>query len=159
MEALRERPKGAELLVAGDLNIKYLAPEGDQREEDIAAALATGGMEDMAPHFLQQRRRWYRDRRTWSMIRKGREAMSRTDYILGTDRRLIRNVSVRDPRHNSDHYMVMGCLPSASLTKHKRCLRGRKKLPLRQPTKQTREDNAFAALQRAFPKANTWEAR
>ena len=38
-----------------------------------------------------------------------------TDYILGTDRRLFGNVSVRDPRHNSDHYLVLGCLRSASL--------------------------------------------
>ena len=40
-EALRERPKGAELLVAGYLNINFAAPEGDRREEDIAATLAT----------------------------------------------------------------------------------------------------------------------
>ena len=38
---------------------------------------------------------------------------SRTNYILGTDRRLFRNVAVRDPRHNLDHYMVLGFLPSA----------------------------------------------
>ena len=49
----------------------------------------------------------------WGMLRKGQEVRSRTDYILGTDRRLFRNVTVRDPRHNSDHYMVLGCLPSA----------------------------------------------
>ena len=47
------------------------------------------------------------------MLRKGREVRSQTDYILGTDRRLFRNVAVRDPRHNLDHYMVLGCLPSA----------------------------------------------
>ena len=34
------------------------------------------------------------------------------------------NVSVWDPRHNSDHYMVLGCLPSASLTNHKQYLGG-----------------------------------
>ena len=41
VEALRERPKGAELLVTGDLNINFTAPEGDRREEDIAETLAT----------------------------------------------------------------------------------------------------------------------
>ena len=46
------------------------------------------------------------------MIQKGREVRSQTDYILGTDRRLFRNVAVQDPRHNSDNYMVLGCLPS-----------------------------------------------
>ena len=52
VEALREHPKGAELLVAGDLNINFAAPEGDRREEDIAATFATEGLEDMAPYFL-----------------------------------------------------------------------------------------------------------
>ena len=90
-----ERPKGAELLVAVDLNINLAEPEGDRREEDIVAALVTEGLEDMAAHFLLQRRRWYRDGRTWCMLQKGREVRSRTDYILGTDRRLFGNVSVR----------------------------------------------------------------
>ena len=52
IEALRERPKGVELLVAGDLNINFASPEGEQREEYIAAMFATEGLEDMAPHFL-----------------------------------------------------------------------------------------------------------
>ena len=49
---LRERPKGAELLIAGDLNINFVAPGGDRREEDIAATFATEGLEDMVPHSL-----------------------------------------------------------------------------------------------------------
>ena len=57
VKALRERPKGAELLVAGDLNINLAAPEGDQREEDIAETLVTEVLEDMAPHFLPRWRR------------------------------------------------------------------------------------------------------
>ena len=40
VEALRESPKGAELMVAGDLNINFAAPEGDWIEEDIAATFA-----------------------------------------------------------------------------------------------------------------------
>ena len=93
------------------------------------------------------------------MLRKGREVRSQTDYILGIDRRLFGNVSVRDPRQNSDHYMVLVCLPSTSLTEHKRYLGGRKKWPLRPLTKPTREDEAFASLQRAVPKAKAQEAR
>ena len=92
------------------------------------------------------------------MLRKGREVRSRIDYILGTDRHLFGNVSVRDPWHNSDHYMVLGCLPSASLTEHKRYLGGRKKLPLKPPTEPTREDEVFAALRRAVLKARLREA-
>ena len=159
VEALRERPKEAELLVEGDLNINFAAPEGDRREEDIAATLTTEGLEYMAPHFLPRRRHWCRDRRTWGMLRKGRELRYRTDYILGTDRRLFGDVSVWDPRNNSDHYMVLGCLPSASLTEHKRYLGVQNKWPLRPPTKPTREDGAFVALRRAVPKANAREER
>ena len=86
------------------------------------------------------------------MIREGREVRSWTDYILGMDCRLFGNVSVRYPRHNSDHYMVLGCLHSASLKEHVRYLRGRKNLPLLPSTEPTREDTIFAALQRAVPK-------
>ena len=84
---------------------------------------------------------------------------SRTDYILETDRRLFGNVSVRDPRHNSDHYMVLGCLHSASLREHSRYLGGRKRLPLRPPTKPTREDRIFTAVRRAVPKPRAREAQ
>ena len=84
---------------------------------------------------------------------------SRIYYILGTDRRFFRDVFIRDPRHNLDHYMVLSCLPSASLTEHNIYLGGRKKWPLRPPTKPIWEDKAFAALRRAFPKAKVREAR
>ena len=86
--------------MAGDFNVNIAAPEGDWRAEDIATDLATEGLEDMALHFLPREKRWCWDRRTWGMLRKGREVRSRTDYILGTDRRLFRNVTFRDPRHN-----------------------------------------------------------
>ena len=52
VEALRERHKGEELLVAGDLNINLAAPEGDRREADIATTISSEGLEDIAPHFL-----------------------------------------------------------------------------------------------------------
>ena len=93
------------------------------------------------------------------MIREGREVRFRTDYILGTDCRLFGNVSVRDPTHNSDHYMVLGCLHSAPLREHARCLRGRKQPPLCPPTALTREDRIFADLRRAVPKPLAMYAR
>ena len=158
VEALRKRPKGAELLVAGDMNANLADPEGDSRGDDIADALATEIMEDISEHFLLRRRPWCQDRRTWSMIREGREVQSRTDYILGTYRRLFENVSVRDPRHNSDHYLVLVCLHSASLKEHMWYLRGQKKLPLCPPTAPTWEDKIFAALRRAVLKPRAREA-
>ena len=141
------------------MNINLEEPEGDQREEDIAEILVKEGMDDMAAHFLLQRRRWCRDMRTWRTIQKEREVQSRTYYILGMDRRLFRNISAWDPRHNSDHYMVLSCLPNASLTEHKRYLGPQKKLPLKPLTEPTREDEVFAALRRAVPKASVREAK
>ena len=39
--ALKERPRGAELLVEGDFNFSLSEPEGDWKGEDIAASMAT----------------------------------------------------------------------------------------------------------------------
>ena len=68
LAALEERPRGAELLVAGDFNINLLEPEGDQRGDDIVMEMATEGLKDMPAHFLPRRRSWCQDGRTWSMI-------------------------------------------------------------------------------------------
>ena len=38
---------------------------------------------------------------------------SHTDYILGSDCRIFQNVAARDPRQNSEHYMVLGYLRGA----------------------------------------------
>ena len=78
-EEIRIKLRGAELLVAGDFNVDLASPEEDQRAEDIATSLATEGLEDMAWHFLPRESRCFRDRRTWGMIRKGREVRSQTD--------------------------------------------------------------------------------
>ena len=77
-------------MVAGDFNVDILAPEGNWRAENIVTDLAKAGVEDMVQHFMLRRRRWSRDRRTWDIRRKGQVVGSRTDYILGTDRRLSR---------------------------------------------------------------------
>ena len=135
------------------MHINLAAPEGDQRGKAIATTIATEGLEDMAPHFLLRQRHWCWDRRTWGMLRKVREVRSRTEYILGTDRRLFGNVSVWDPWQNSDHYMFRGCLPSASLMEHKRYLGGRKRWSVSLPTKPTRVDKLFMDLRGAVPKA------
>ena len=44
--AIGRKPLGAELMVAGDFNVDILAPEGNQRAENIATDLATAGVED-----------------------------------------------------------------------------------------------------------------
>ena len=68
VQALRKRPKGAELLVAGDMNANLADPERDRRGDDIAEALATEILEEILAHFLPRRRPWCQDRRTWSII-------------------------------------------------------------------------------------------
>ena len=42
--ATKERHRGAELLVAGDLNVNLTEPEGYQREVEIAAVLTMAGL-------------------------------------------------------------------------------------------------------------------
>ena len=84
---------------------------------------------------------------------------SRTDYILGTDRRLFQNVAVQDPRHNTDHYMVLGCLPGAPLAKTKRYQGGQRRWPVAPPAAPSRVDTLFEALRRAVPKKAPREAR
>ena len=69
---LKERPRGTRLLVTGEFNINLAELEGDRRGEDIAASMATEGLEDMSAHFLPRRRSWCRYVRMWSMIREGR---------------------------------------------------------------------------------------
>ena len=86
------------------------------------------------------------------MVREGKVVLSQTNYILGTDRRIFWNMSVWDPRHNTDHYMVMGFFRIAPKRENIKYLTGSKQLPLRPSSDPTREDRIFAALWRAVPK-------
>ena len=68
------------------------------------------------------------------MRKNGQEIRSRTDYILGIDRILFQDVAVRDMRHQSDHYMVLGCLrgePAREITGYLRKSRRFSLQPLR----------------------------
>ena len=119
---------------------------------EIAAALTEAGLENMTAHFLPWKQRWGRERRIWSMVWEGKVVRYRTDYILGTEQSLFQNVSIRDPQHNTDHFMVVGCLRSAPAREHAKYLTGKKKLLLQPQTQHMREDGIFAALRRAVPK-------
>ena len=55
---LKERPRGAELLVEGGFNVNLSDPKGNRRGEDIAAAMVTEVLEDVLVHFLLRRRSW-----------------------------------------------------------------------------------------------------
>ena len=94
----------------------------------------------MMAHFLLSKRQWGREHWKWSIVREGKVIRSRTDYLLGTDRSLFRNVAVRDPRHNSDHYMVVGQLRGVTAREHVRYIKGRRRLQLLPPKEPMRED-------------------
>jgi hypothetical protein len=47
------------------------------------------------------------------MEREGILLQSRCDYIFGTDRQLFQYIRIKDPKYNSDHFMVEGGLQSA----------------------------------------------
>ena len=122
-EALQRFPNDTPI-VLGDLNANINQPLG-ARNHEIAGLVSAYGLEDMLPHFHQ--RRPYRHNTTFFAKRHGQTIRSQCDYILGGDRRLFQNVSIRDPRYfRSDHYMLRGTLLMKPTTSHKRYLNGRK---------------------------------
>ena len=63
---MAEKPRGAELIVAGDLNVELGKTGSRGRDEEITAAVATAGLEDMVgQHFFPRIQVWYRGWRTW----------------------------------------------------------------------------------------------
>ena len=138
--------------MAGDLNTDLGDMACDGIATGIAAAITEAGLEDMTAHFLPRKRKLGRERRTWSMVRGGKAIRSRTDYILGTDCSLFRNVAVRDPHYKSDHYMVVGLLRGGTVREHIRYIVGGRRIPLTPPKRPTREDTIFRDLRRAVPK-------
>ena len=118
MADIGQRPRGAELLVCGYFKADLVVPYGQERNKTITAVLETEGLEDMVEHFRPRYFHWKRDGRVWSILRCVQEVGYRMDYILGTYRCLLQNISVLDPRHNSDHYLVLGCLRSENLREH-----------------------------------------
>ena len=82
--------------------------------------MAEEGLEDMSDHFLPRHKLWLKEDCTWVMHRSVREVRSRTDYILVTDSRLFQNIGFWDARHNTDHYLVLGCLCGAAPATHSR---------------------------------------
>ena len=79
-------------------------------------------------------------------------------YILGIDPHIFSNVSVQDPRYNSDHYMVLGSLHRTPLRKQTDYLVPCTGIPLRTPTTPTREDRIFATLREVILNLRAREA-
>ena len=62
--AISQRPWRGTLLVVGDFNTNLAAPEGRARDEEIALAMATAGLEDTNGHFLPRHKPWLKDGKT-----------------------------------------------------------------------------------------------
>ena len=60
---MAKRRRGAELIVAGNFNVDLEKTGGQGQDEEIAAVVATAGLEDLAGHFLPQRWAWCKDLR------------------------------------------------------------------------------------------------
>ena len=119
---MSERPRAAELVIAGNINVNLERVGGQDRDKDIATVVVTSGLEDPSGHFFLIRIPWCRDSHTWVIVRQGREVRSQTYYILGSDCRIFQNVAIWYLRHNSNHLMVVGCLHGASPRYHLRYL-------------------------------------
>ena len=85
-------PRGTELLVVGDFNTDMEFLDGNKCDEAIVAVMETEGLKGTMEHLLPRKIPWTGDGRTWTMIHCGQEVRSRTDYILGKDRRMFQNV-------------------------------------------------------------------
>ena len=80
---------------------------------------------------------------------------------MGSDHQIIQNVAVWDPRHNSDHFMVVGSLSVASPRERSNYLGIRTHLPMCPPVRQTRTraDELFGELRHTVPKPDKRAAR
>ena len=77
--AICRRHRGAELLVVSNFNKDLDELKGSVRAEEIAAELATAGLENMSAHSFPRHKYWSRDGRTWIMRRGDRVVRSRTN--------------------------------------------------------------------------------
>ena len=65
---------------------------------------------------------------------------------------MFQNVAVWDPIHNTDHYLVLGCLYGVTLRENQRYLGMLMWLPLYPPKRPSQEDYIFASLRQTVPK-------
>ena len=106
----------------------------------------------MSGHFLPRHKARLKDVHTWAMSWGGRDVRSRTDYILYTYSCLFQNVSVQDMQHNTDHYLVLGCLLVAEPAAHSLYLGKRIHSPIRPLANPDKAYCMFAELRGAIPK-------
>ena len=99
-----------DLLVAGYFNTGLEYPDRNKCDKAIASAMEMELVEDMVEHLLPSKFMWTLNGHMCSMLCCDQEVRYHTYYILGTDCSLFQNVAARDPRHNTNRYMFLGCL-------------------------------------------------
>ena len=89
-----------------DINFSLREPQ-DDREDNLATALAGSRMTDVTAHFTP--RWWYQGTGNWTcqMRQKGRTVTGRGDYILISDRDDVTNAGVHEARLHTKHWMVL----------------------------------------------------
>jgi hypothetical protein len=137
---------GQPIILLGDINVDLRTQAPNHRDTEIMALLAMLGLEDMASHFIQRKK--FRHGNTWQMERDGNLVQSRCDYILGSDRKAFKYVSIKDPFYNSDHFMVTGGIRSASRQDNSRYLRSCQRFPMRPIIPQTDTEMEYDKLKR-----------
>ena len=145
-------PCGAALLVVGNFNTDLATLEVVSHREDIAASIISNRLEEISAHFLPRHKSRAWDWRMWFMFRLRRKVRSWTDCLLVTDSHMFCNVSVCYRCYNSDHFMVLECLRSASQQEHTSYLGRRRRFLLRPPQQQTQEDRWCADLRQVITK-------
>ena len=143
--------------MASNFNANLAAPEGQVRDEEIAASMFMSGIEDMSGHFLPRRKPWLRNGRTWIMLRGGQEVRSCTNYLLGTYLRLLQNVTVWYARQNTDQYLVMGYLHRVMPDAHFLYLGKRTHFTIKPQNTPDGVDCLFTELWGGIPRPPWWE--
>ena len=77
---------------------------------------------------------------------------SRTNYILGTDHFLLQNLAVRDAWHNTDHYLVLGCLHGTAPAAHSQYPGIHKSFPIKPLMTSDGINRLFAEIRGGVPK-------
>ena len=76
---------------------------------------------------------------------------------MGTYSRLLQNVAIRDARHNTFQYLVLGCLHGADPVSHSRYLGKKSHFPLKLLNILGGVDRLFAELWGSIPKLTQQE--
>ena len=76
---MKERPRGAEIIILGEFSIDLEGTDGQGQYEDILAAISMLGLEDLAGHLLPRRQACCKDWRTCEIVRQGMVVRSWTD--------------------------------------------------------------------------------